>query len=65
MKRNEMIDKIQLFLEETSNDNISYRFKAILLLEMIEKAGMSPPPYDPYPGSDHGAQFRAWEPYEG
>ena len=46
MKKSEMLDKIQLLLERQSNDGISYRFKSLEILELIEKEGMKPPKYN-------------------
>jgi hypothetical protein len=43
MKRSEMVDKIQLKLEEQSHYGTSYRIKADIILELIEKAEMLPP----------------------
>ncbi len=42
MKRSEAIDSIQILLEKQSHYGTSYRFKALEILELIEKLDMCP-----------------------
>lgn len=61
MKRSEMIDNIQLLLETQSHHGTSYRYNAMLILDLIEDIGMEPPLRDKWI-EGHECEENSWEP---
>ena len=65
LKKSEAIRYIKQMVEHYEDakgkPRPTYEQFATAIINNLEGLGMTPPPYEPYPGSDHMVQFRRWK----